>query len=581
MSDHFEAPPDIANLVELAQMRAARSPNALAFQFLIDGETEGTRYTYSELDQRSRAIAVAVSELARPGERVLLLYEPSIEFIPALLGCFYANVIPVPAYPPRLDRLAQGWAALSRLTHDCTPAVGLSTSDLVPVLSRGLSGPQHTGTMHWIASDQVDSSTAANWRQQPISSDSIAFLQYTSGSTSAPRGVIVTHGNLLHNEKMLEAAAEHSGPGLGVCWLPLHHDMGLIGGVLQALFHGSPIMLMSPLAMLQRPARWLEAISKYRADTSGGPNFAYDLCVKRITEAEKEKLDLSNWSVAGIGAEPINPDTIDRFSQAFASCGFRPEAFYPGYGLAESTLFVTARHKALAPLVRAFTAASLEAGKPELVQIPKADDHRLVASGYTWMDHSIAIVDPETCARVPAGEVGEIWVHGPSVSPGYWNRPEENQQTFGAILAGEGEKRFLRSGDLGFVLDGELYVVGRRKEVLIVRGRNYYPQDIEATVQASNPVFKYGGGAVFEVQAGDSNKLVMVQELDRKLGRQADISILAGDVRQVVAETHSLQLHEVVFLEPGSLHKTTSGKIQRFACRRDYEANTLRRWKNT
>ncbi len=579
MSAYFEAPRHASSLVEIAQLRASQSPHELAYRFLVDGEIEGPAYSYAELDQKARAIAATVSRVSRAGDRALLLFEPGLEFIPALLGCFYAGVVPVPTYPPRLDRLAQGWSALQRLARDCSPTLGLSTADLIRVLSRGMPDAGGRGPFHWLASDQVDLSLAQAWQQQPIDPQTIAFLQYTSGSTSAPRGVAISHANLIHNERMWEAAAEHSGPGLGVCWLPLHHDMGLIGGVLQGLYHGSPIVMMSPLAMLQRPARWLEAISRYRADTSGGPNFAYDLCVSRIDENEKKGLDLSNWSVACIGAEPISPGTIARFSEAFAGCGFRPETFYPSYGLAEATLFVAGGSKGARPVIRSFKTSSLEAGEPQPSAELCPSERTLVGCGHAWTDQSLLIVDPQSCCRVLDGHIGEIWVRGPSVAQGYWNRPDETGLTFGAAVVGEAGADYLKTGDLGFLYDGELFITGRLKELLIVRGRNYYPQDIEATIQASNPVFRRGGGAIFEVGTGDALKLVVVQELDRRLGRQADLKVLAGDIRQAVAETFALQLSDVVFLEPGALPRTTSGKTQRFVCRGEYEANILKRWK--
>jgi acyl-CoA synthetase (AMP-forming)/AMP-acid ligase II len=579
MSVHVEPPLDAASMVEIAQMRAAVMADELAFCYLIDGEVEGPRLTYAELDRAARAIAVTIRVLAAPGDRALLLYEPGIDFIPALLGCFYAQVVPVPAYPPRLDRLAQGWTALARLAQDCAPRLALTTSDLVSLLSRGLGGQDSARAIDWIATDQVDRGRADSWRQPDIDPDGIALLQYTSGSTTMPRGVVVTHANLIHNERMLKAASEHAGPGLGVCWLPLHHDMGLIGGVLQGLFHGAPIMLMSPLAMVQRPARWLKAISNYRGDTSGGPNFAFDLCVDRIGDEDKTGLDLSQWSVATIGAEPINPQTIARFTEAFAPFGFRPEAFYPSYGLAEATLFVTGGSKAAPPVVRSFETESLEQGHPQIVPPEVPSVKTLVGCGNAWLGQSLAIVNPDTCTRVPEGDVGEIWVHGPSVARGYWKRPEETEQVFRATLQGEPGTHYLRTGDLGFIRDGELFVTGRCKEVIIIRGRNYYPQDIEGTVQSTDPIFRPGGGAAFEVSTDEAPRLVFVQELDRRLGRAADLDRLKGDVRQTIADTYALQVHDIVFLEPGTIPKTTSGKIQRYACRREYETNTLRRWK--
>jgi acyl-CoA synthetase (AMP-forming)/AMP-acid ligase II len=579
MPQYLEPPAGAGNLVEIAQLRASATPDELAYCFLIDGEIEGPRLTYAQLDVNARDLATRLRDIAEPGDRALLLYEPGIDFIPAFLGCLYAQIVPVPAYPPRLDRLAQSWAALTRLANDCTPRVGLTTADLAASLAQGMANQGAATIIHWLATDQLDGERAAQWRQPDIESEDVAFLQYTSGSTMAPRGVMVTHRNLLHNERMLGLATEHHGPGLGFCWLPLHHDLGLLGGVLQGLYHGAPVVLMSPLAMVQRPIRWLKAVSHYRADTSGGPNFAYEMCVERITEDQKQGLDLSNWSVAGVGAEPINPKTLERFAAAFEAYGFRPEAFYPSYGLAEATLFVAGRPKSARPLVRNFDSAALQKGIAEVASLETADSPSLVSCGQAWMEQELAIVNPESCARMGPSAIGEIWVHGPSVARGYWNRPDDSRRVFQATLAGEGGKTFLRTGDLGFILDGELFVTGRIKEVLIVRGRNYYPQDIEASAQACSPALRAGGGAVFEVDQGEGARLVLVQELDRKLGRSADLAKLVGDVRQTVAESFALQLHEVVFLEPGTLPRTTSGKIQRYACRQSYANGTLRAWR--
>jgi acyl-CoA synthetase (AMP-forming)/AMP-acid ligase II len=580
MTDYLEPPAQATSLVEIAQIRASATPDALAYCFLVDGEQEGPRLTYAELDRAAGDLAVRLRGVAEPGDRALLLYDPGIDFIPAFLGCLYAEIIPVPAYPPRLDRLSQSWAGLTRLANDCTPRVGLTTGNFANMLARGLQNQGVGCIEHWIATDQLDGGQAGQWRQPDIDPEATAFLQYTSGSTMAPRGVMVSHRNLLHNERMLGLATKHHGPGLGFCWLPLHHDLGLLGGVLQGLYHGAPVVLMSPLAMVQRPIRWLRAVSHYRADTSGGPNFAYDMCVDRIGEEEKQGLDLSNWSVAGIGAEPINPRTLERFAKAFEPFGFRPEAFFPSYGLAEATLFVAARPKSSPPLVRSFDLGALQAGIASVTAPDAPGSQAFVSCGHAWMEQELAIVNPDSCARMQVGAIGEIWVHGPSVAKGYWNRPDDSRRVFQASIAGEEGKSYLRTGDLGFILDGELFVTGRIKEVLIVRGRNYYPQDIEATAQSSHPALRAGGGAVFEFDSRQGVRLVLVQELDRKLGRAVDHARLAGDVRQAVAEVHALQLHEIVFLESGALPRTTSGKIQRYACRQSYANGTLRAWRS-
>jgi acyl-CoA synthetase (AMP-forming)/AMP-acid ligase II len=565
-------------MVEVLRTRADTTPGRRAFCFLPDGEEEGPRLTFGELDRAARAVAAALRDGAGPGDRVLLLYEPGLEFVAAFFGCQYAGLVPVPASPPRLDRLAQSWEAMANVTADCRPRFALTTADLAAGLARGLANRPGGDALRWLATDHIDLSQAGRWREPHAGPEATALLQYTSGSTAAPKGVEVTHTNLMHNERMIQVAVEHSGEGLGVCWLPLYHDLGLIAGVLQAVFHGAPAVLMPPLAMVQRPLRWLQAVARYRADTSGGPNFAYDLCVQRVTAEQKAGLDLSNWSVAGLGAEPVSIATVRRFSEAFAPCGFRAEAFYPCYGLAEATLFVTGGRKGAGPVVRTVSTADLEQGRAVDAEPDVAGTRTLVGCGRPWFGQQVAIVGPDTLRRLPEGEVGEIWVAGPSVARGYWGRPDETRRTFQARLGDTGEGPFLRTGDLGFVRDGELFVTGRLKDVLVVRGRNHYPEDIEATVQAVHPALRPGCGAAFETGPDGQPRVVVVQEIDRR-ARRLSLAALRGDVRQAVAERHDLQVHDVQFLGPGGLPRTSSGKVQRHACRAAYERGSLRLWR--
>lgn len=578
-----DVPASIASLVEVLQLRASTTPNAPALVFLLDGEAEGPRWTYADLDQTAQAIAAVLRDFAEPGDRAVLVYEPGLDFLGAFFGCLYAGLIPVPASPPRLDRLAQGWQGLTSIVADCQPRIVLSTNELAVRLEKNLSHfPPSDGFRRYLATDTIDRSQARRWREPRLDPDAIAYLQYTSGSTAAPKGVMVSQRNLMHNERMLQAALDHFGRGTGVCWLPLYHDMGLVGGALQAVFQGSPAVLMSPLGLLQKPLRWLQAVSRYRADTSGGPNFAYDLCVQRLPPDQKATLDLRNWTAACIGSEPISARTIARFSEAFAACGFRPEAFYPCYGLAEATLFVAGGSRWAPPVLGNFRAASL--GQGQRVQSTtteeEPDTRTLVGCGRPWMEQHVVIVDPETERRCPEETVGEIWVAGPSVTLGYWNRPEETKRTFHARLRDSGEGPFLRTGDLGFLRGGELFVTGRLKDVLIIRGRNHYAQDIEATVQAVHPALRPSCGAAFETGPDGEARLVIVQEMERRC-REVNVADLIGDIRQTVAERHELQVHDVQLLEPGSLPRTSSGKIQRHACRTGYERGTLRRWRAT
>jgi acyl-CoA synthetase (AMP-forming)/AMP-acid ligase II len=558
-------------MAEVLLARADQSPDELAFCFLIDGQEEGPRLTYADLDRQARSIAAALQDVAGPGDRALLVYAPGLAFVAAFFGCLYAGVVPVPTYPPRPT---QGWQGLAKVAADCRPRVVLLDNRVAPFVPASGALPALAGVRH-IVTDDLDTGRA--WRTPAFDPDGLALLQYTSGTTAAPRGVMVTHRGLMHNQAMIRAAFEHAGPGGGVCWLPPYHDMGLIGGLLQTVYHGGWCRLMSPVALLQDPFRWLAAMSRYRADTSGGPNFAYDFCVQRVTPEQISTLDLSNWSVAAIGSEPVSAETMDRFAAVFEKCGFRSEAFCPCYGLAEATLLVTSQPKAGAPVVLPVSAATLEEGRT-VPAGPGEATRQLVGCGRPWLGQEVRIVDPDACIALPDGHIGEVWVRGESVAAGYWDRPDETEQTFNARLADTGAGPYLRTGDLGFVRDGELFVTGRIKDVIIVRGRNHYPQDVEETVQAVHPGLRKGCGAAFEETRDGRPGVVVVQEVDRRC-RGLDVRRLVADARQAVAERHEMQLHDLRLLEYGSIPKTSSGKVRRHACRLEYARGGLRPWK--
>jgi acyl-CoA synthetase (AMP-forming)/AMP-acid ligase II len=564
-----------ASMADVLEKRAALSPEALAFCLLIDGE-EGPQLTYAGLDRAARAVAAALQDVAEPGDRALLLYGPGLEFTTAFFGCQYAGVVPVPAYPPRPERLAQSWSLLSGIAGDCSPRVVLTGGAAAPFVS-GIS--RHVPALEGarvVVTDGLDRGRL--WRRPAVDSNALALLQYTSGSTGDPRGVMVTHRNLLHNETMIWEAFEHDRyVGTGVCWLPPYHDMGLIGGILQVIFHGASCLLLSPLALLQDPFRWLQAISSHRAATSGGPNFAYNHCVQRLTTEQRASLDLRSWDVAAIGSEPICPRALEEFTAAFEPSGFRPEAFYPCYGLAEATLFVTGGRRTAEPVIGHFSTADLQRGRACPVP-PGPESQTLVGCGHAWLDQEVRIVDPESGIVCADRQVGEIWVQGPSVALGYWNRPEESRQTFHARRADTGTGPYLRTGDLGFLHQDELFVTGRIKELIVIRGRNHYPQDIEQTVQSVRPELRAGCGAAFEVLRDGQPRLVVVQEIDRRC-RDLDLTRTGGDIRQAVAERHDLHLADVQFLESGTIPKTSSGKVRRQACRQGYESGSLRLWK--
>jgi acyl-CoA synthetase (AMP-forming)/AMP-acid ligase II len=559
-----------ATLVELVRLRAAEQPLRRAFTFLVDGEAEESTLTYGELDRRARAIAAALQARGAAGERAVLLYPPGVEFITAFLGCLYAGVVAVPAYPPDPTRLARTLPRLEAIVADAGARWVLTTSPLLEMAELILEQAESLRSRTWLATDAREQEGEAGWRDPGVGSDSVAFLQYTSGSTGTPKGVILSHGNLLANSRLIHGGFRHSSRSVGVIWLPQYHDMGLIGGILQPIYGGFPVVLMSPLHFLQRPLRWLEAISRHRATSSGGPNFAYELCIRKSTPEERARLDLSCWDIAFSGAEPVRAQTLERFVEAFAPTGFRASAFYPCYGLAEATLFVTGARE-LTPLqVRSYDKAALERGEVRPAGGPGERTAALVGCGPAH--ERLLIVDPETRRVCPPRRVGEIWLSGPSVARGYWERPEETASTFGARAEGV-EGAFLRTGDLGFLDEGELFVASRLKDLIILRGRNHYPQDLERAVEESHSALRPGCGAAFSFEVDGEERLVVVHELDTR--QSVEPAEVCKAVRRAVLEQHEVAVDAVVLLQPGSIPKTSSGKIQRRQCRAGFLAGEL------
>ncbi len=472
-------------LVGLLRHRASQHGESRAYTYLVDGECEEIHLTNQELDRQARAIAAQLQALGMEGQRALLLYPPGLEFIAAFFGCLYAGVTAVPAYPPRMNR---SLFRIHAIVADCGAKVALSTQAAYERVLPSVEDDPELKALKWLCTDTLDDGLENGWSSPDVDGDTLAFLQYTSGSTGTPKGVMLTHSNLLHNSALIAHAFEHTRSGVGVFWLPSYHDMGLIGGILQPLYVCRPNILMSPMSFLQKPFRWLQAISRYRGTTSGGPNFAYDLCLRKVTPEQREQLDLSSWDVAFNGAEPIRPETLDQFAEMFAPCGFRREAFYPCYGLAEVTLLASGGVKRLPPVVKSYDSRLMENDLVAPVGEEDAGARRLVGCGQNLPDQQLLIVQPEDRVICREGEVGEIWLQSPSVAQGYWNRPEESAATFGAQLSGAdaGRGSFLRTGDLGFVQDGELFCTGRLKDLIIVHGKNHYPQDIELTVAKSH-----------------------------------------------------------------------------------------------
>lgn len=584
--------PEFSTLVELLRFRADTQPDKQAFAFLRDGEEEDGRLTYGELDRQARAIAAALQAQATQGQRALLLYSPNLEFVAAFMGCLYAQVLAVPAYPPRpnqtLDRLRA-------IMADSGATVALTTEAQLSNMERSLSKNPDFLALNWLTTDTLtrEASLDQRWVDPHGSSETLAFLQYTSGSTGMPKGVMVSHGNLLHNAHLIRDSFQDTEHTRAVSWLPPYHDMGLIGGVLQPIYLGIPMALMSPVSFLQRPFRWLQTISRYRATTSGGPNFAYDLCIRQITDAQKQQLDLSSWSLAFSGAEPVRADTLDRFVEAFAPCGFRREAFYPCYGMAETTLFVTGGDRATAPTLLSVDGSRLEQNQAVITAATAPEARTLVSCGRCHPEQRLVIVQPETQTPCAENQVGEIWVSGDSVAQGYWNRPQQTQEVFQArihaldqTLSSQSrdlepsspdvsDRPFLRTGDLGFLRQGELYVTGRIKDLIIIRGLNHYPQDIELTVDQCHDDLRQGCNAAFSVEIDGEERLIIAQEVERRALRRLKVNEVTQAVRQAIAQHHQLQTYGVLLLKTGSIPKTSSGKIRRHACKDGFLQGSL------
>ncbi|MGD1921992.1 MAG: fatty acyl-AMP ligase [Pleurocapsa sp.] len=560
-----------SSFVELLLDRAQTNPEHNIYRYLHRGETEVARLNYGELDRQARAIAALLQSRTRKGDRVLLLYPPGLDFIKASFGCMYAGVIAVPAYPPKPNRKL---SRLEAIIKDARATLILTTSFLLSRTERQLALEPELAAIPWLTSDDVEPEAAASWNRVEIDENDLAFLQYTSGSTGNPKGVMVSHKNILHNSALVHQAYGHSVASRGVIWLPTYHDMGLIGGVLQPLYGNFPVTLMSPLDFLQKPIRWLQAISQYRATTSGGPNFAYELVCRKVKPEQLAELDLSSWEVAFTGAEPIRGSTLDRFTATFAPCGFRREAFYPCYGMAETTLIVTGGLKSANPIVEQIDPVALEQQK---VVTPKTGEpaRQIVGCGQSASGLTVAIADPQSGMTLKEREIGEIWVAGASVTRGYWQKPAETKASFDAYFTDTKEGPFLRTGDLGFLSDGELFVTGRIKDFIIISGQNYYPQDVELTVEQSHPALKPNSSAAFAIEGKSSEELVVVQEVERTYLRKLDPKAVIATINQAIATEHNLQTYATVLVKPGSIPKTSSGKIKRYACKAEFIAGTL------
>ncbi|HEY3756646.1 MAG TPA: MupA/Atu3671 family FMN-dependent luciferase-like monooxygenase [Opitutaceae bacterium] len=559
-------------LAEILQWRASRQAGRRAFTFLPDAGGAESSHTYGTLDRRARAIAAQLRRRLAAGERAALLFPPGLEFVEAFFGCLYAGVVAVPAYPPRnrghLPRLRS-------LLADSGARLALTTARTAETIRSQFAGGAEWAGLELLATDAVDSAAADGWTGADPDPDALAFLQYTSGSTGAPKGVMVTHRNLCYGAHYIRTEAAADGDAVSVCWLPSFHDMGLVDGVLMPVYAGCHGVLLSPVGFVQRPASWLEAVTRFRGTHGGAPNFGYELCVRKIPPEARAQFDLSSWTSAYNGAEPLRASTLRAFTEAFAPCGFRPQTLYPTYGLAEATLMVTGGTLVDEPIYRLAQRSALAAGRfaaPDAATPPE-DVAELVSSGHTILETRVAVVaDGRRCA---SGVVGEVWIGGPTVAAGYWQRPAETAETFQARIEGEAEA-WLRTGDLAFLDEaGELFICGRAKDLIIIRARNHYPQDIEETAGRAHPALRGGGAAAFAVDDEDGEQLVVALEVERAELRKLDAAAVGAAVARRIAEEHGVTPRTVILLKPGGVPKTSSGKVQRSETRKRYQAGTL------
>ena len=566
-----------SSLVEILRYRANKQPHQVAYVGLENGETESGRLTYGELDRQAQAIAFHLQSLGASGANVLLTYPLSdgLSFVAAFFGCLYAGTVAVTAWPPLNESLLR---ELQYKAVDADIKFALSTQPMLDLAGDSFAVAPPLADIHWIASDRltdsIDDAKIEQWQAPAIEPQTLAYLQYTSGSTGLPKGAMISHGNVLDNLGLIYKTCQYTNRDIGVCWLPLYHDMGLVGAVIQPVYAGGPAVMMSPVDFILKPLRWLQAISRYRATTSGGPNFAYELCLRKITPAQRAGLDLSSWVIAANGAEPVLANTLERFATAFKPAGFKRTAFCPAYGMAETTVMISLNDRETPPVIKSVQRQALVQNKIEPAA-SEAEARTVVGCGLVSEAHPVAIVDPKTLKRCEANEVGEIWVAGPSVAQGYWNRPEETEQTFNAHILDTQEGPFLRTGDMGFLADNELFITGRIKDVIILWGNNHYPHFLEMTVEQSHPALRPAGGAVFGTEVDGEERLVVVQEIESRALKVLDAEEVIGAIRQNLGMHHMLEPHAIALLRPGSTPKTPTGKTQRRACKAKYLANEL------
>ena len=561
-------------LPNILQMRAIETPDETAYIFLRDGEDDEERITYAELDKAANLIAHRLLAMNMKGERALMLFPPGLEFVKSLFGCFYAGVIAVPAYPPRKNRSLE---RIKILVVDSGSRVVISTADISQATERSFADLEELQSMQWLVTDDLKTNLLPEARPLPPLPNDIALLQYTSGSTGTPKGVMVTHRNIMRVAEFMRRSFKLSRESISITWLPIFHDNGLIDGICDPIYTGYKGIFLSPITFIQRPFRWLKAITKYGGTHSGAPNFAFDHCVDGISDEEKIQLDLSSLKTMYSGAEPVRKSTLDRFISSFKDRGFKAHTLCPSYGMAETTLIIAGPPALRGYVSLSVAGSALEKNKIILLPENEADARFLVGIGFPWIDTKVRIVNPETLLPCKDDEVGEIWVNGSIVTAGYWDKPEITEKTYSAQIQDEPGLKYLRTGDLGFFHQGELYITGRLKDMIIIRGSNYYPQDIEFVAEASHTALRANASAAFSVEVNNEEKLVIVVEVERTAIKDLNVDEVCDAIRQQVSEEFELEVYGIQLIRTASILKTSSGKIQRKACKEGFLDKSLQK----
>lgn len=558
------------SLVEIIGKRSLIQPDDVVYRYLGDGVTETESFTFKEIDRVACSIAAELSKRLSKGDRVVLLFPQGLKYVAALYGCFYGGFIAIPAYPPRRNRKMD---RVKSIIEDSGATAGLVTEDVYKTIERNFAEDDNLKGLEWFKYENISNHPNPAPVDTLPKPDDVAFIQYTSGSTGNPKGVMITHKNIIYNSEFIRRSFGFEENTIGVNWLPIFHDMGLVGGIFQAAYLGLVNIGMPPVAFLKNPLNWFKAIDRYKATTGGGPNFGYDYCVQKIKPEEVKGLDLSSIKNFYCGGEPVRKKTFEDFHAAFSQAKVRSNQMFAVYGMAETTLIVTGKDPASEPSYLRVDQEALSKNRLVIVS-PEEKGIDLVSNGHVWMDTKVTIVNSDTFEELDENTIGEVWISGPTVAKGYWNKPEETQRTFNAFTKG-GSGPWLRSGDLGFLYKGELYITGRLKDLIIIRGVNYYPNDIEYSVQQVHEAFKPNSGAAFSIVKDGIEKLVIVQELERAYLRNTDYDELMSLIRKTVADEFEMEVYAIVLIRTGSIPLTSSGKIQRRQTRYEYLTGKL------